>query len=233
MAAVEDDRFQIEALPQERLVEFQGLGDRELLWDRDRDDRGEVGIQERLRDPVRLVCDRADLRDLCERSRRPQDGNAVPARRSVDDREVVRQRLRCPATLLREFPDLAEAEQLAHSRGGHRERREQAAVAEDRTRGAPDLEREVFLHGALRVDRQPEEVRVELTLLLVTAAVDVGDDRAQAAICGCHPQRQRHRRLADTALAGDKYQASLQERRMHVDRNIAVTACRIPRGHCE
>jgi hypothetical protein len=42
-------------------------------------------------------------------------------------------------------------------------------------------------------------------------AGQLGDDRAQAAARRHHPERDRHRRLADAALAGDEDQPPLEK----------------------
>ena len=113
-----------------------------------------------LRDRPSLTRDRSDPRDLRERPRRAQDPDAVTGGGSVDDDEVVRGRAARLALELGELPDLADAEQLAHPRGRHRERVEQPARAE-RVAERADLDLQVLLHRVLRVDRDREQVQAQ------------------------------------------------------------------------
>ncbi len=84
-------------------------------------------VGDRVGDRAALVGDRTDARDLGERARRAQDADAVSGRRRIDDHEVIRRGTASPALELRELPNLADAEQLAHSGRGHRENGEQPA----------------------------------------------------------------------------------------------------------
>jgi hypothetical protein len=122
---------------------------------------------------------------------------------------------------LRKLPDLADAEQLSHSRGRHREHLEQSALTEQMAGRTGDLDEQVLLHRLLRVDRDREQAPGELDLLeaapvavcecalhaLVTG--QLGDDRAPAAAGRDEPERDRDRGLADAALARDEDQASV------------------------
>ena len=145
-------------------VERQGLVDRHLLGGGHRDHPGELAVGDRRRDRPALVGDRPDARDLGERPRRAQDADAVAGGGGVDDHEVVGGGAARAPLELRELPDLADAEQLAHPRRRHRERVEQAARAEH----LPDLaglDAQVLLHRVLGVDRDREQARGDLELL--------------------------------------------------------------------
>ena len=123
----------------------------------DRDDAGEVAVGDRRRDR-RGPGARSVRPGRCRRtSRRTQDPHAVTAGRRVDDDEVVRRGAARSAPLeLGELPHLADAEQLAHSRGRHREGVKQPARAE-RLPERADLDPQVLLHRVLGVDRDREQ----------------------------------------------------------------------------
>ena len=93
---------------------------------------------------------------------------------------------------------------------------------------APALIAQVLLHRVLRVDRDREQARRELDLLEQRAVLlerpldpllggELGDDRAQAAAGGEQPERDRDRRLADAALAGDEDQALVKQAGQRAD----------------
>ncbi len=82
----------------------------------------------------------------------------------VDDHQVIDVGAVGAPLELGELPDLADAEQLAHARRGHREGLEQPARAE-RLADRAGLDPQVLLHRVLGIDRDREQALGELDLL--------------------------------------------------------------------
>ena len=205
-----------------RSASLQGerLVDRHLLGPGHRDDARPFRVGEHRVDRTALAGDAAHAGGLREGSRRAQHGDAVAGGGRVEDDEVVGLGARRAAVLLRQLPDLADRQQLAHARRRGREVAERAARPEQLGQRRRQLVGQVQLHRVLGVDRQVVQAGRELLLVHalaaqgardVVAARDLGDDRAQPAAGGHEPERSRHRRLADPALPRDDDQLTAQQ----------------------
>src|SRR5947209_3596064 len=196
--------------------ELERLGDRPLLRDRDRDDRRPVGVAEEVADVARLAANRPDARDVPVRLGRLQQPEAVAGRGRVDDREVVRRRLRVAAGRLRELPHLPDRRELPDAwRGGDEVLEDPVAREHAPEPGRAGLVDQVLLERELRVDRHRVKIRRQLRLRVADALAaehlwhpfllrHFADDRAQAAASGGEAERGRDGRLADASLAGNE-----------------------------
>ena len=151
-----------------RSASLQGerLVDRHLLGPGHRDDARPCRVGDHRVDRTALAGDAAHARGLREGARRAQHGDAVAGGGRVEDDEVVGLGARRAAVVLRELPDLADRQQLAHARRRGREVAERAArrrAARPAPRGSWSAQ--VHLHRVLGVDRQVVQAGRELLLV--------------------------------------------------------------------
>ncbi|MFN8216178.1 MAG: hypothetical protein U0R71_06230 [Solirubrobacterales bacterium] len=172
---------------------------------------------------LRLRVDRADAGDRGEGARRLQEADAVAGGRRVDDHQVVLAAGLDLAVELGELPDLADRDQLLEARRRRREVVEDAA-AEQHVAHRPhlELEQHVLAHRLVGVDRDRPQVLLHLDLVEADLGVvehargvllrgDLADDRPLPLGGGPQAERDRDRRLADAALAGDDHESLVEE----------------------
>ena len=205
------------------VLQRRRLVDRHLL--RQGDDRGAgvLVVGDEAVERLRLRVDRADAGDRGEGARRLQEADPVPGRRRVDDHQVVLAPALDLAVELGELPDLADRDQLLQARRGGGQVVEDAA-AEEHVPHRPhlQLQQHVLAHRLVGVDRDRPEVLLHLDLVEADVGVlehprgvllrgDLADDRPLPFRRRPQSQRDRDRRLADAALAGDEDQALVEE----------------------
>ena len=211
----------------QRVAQLERLVDRHLLGRGDGDDarcgRGSVSV---VVDPPGLAGDRADARGVGERPRRAEQRQAVAGGGRVEDDEVVGLGARRAALVLRELPDLADGQQLAHARAsprrGSRERarlRPAARPARAPGAGRPGTPPSPAA-GSIETWCRPSATACSTngSASLPASARDVcagdlGDDRRAArARAADVPERRGDGRLADAALAGDDDERLVEQR---------------------
>jgi hypothetical protein len=124
---------------------------------------------------------------------------------------------------MRDLPDLADRDQLPEPwRRGGQVAEDPGAVEKVAHRPDLELEQHVLAHRFVRVDRDRPEVLRHLDLVEADLGVmedareallgrDLADDRPLAGGGGGEADRERDRRLADAALAGDDDQPLVEQ----------------------
>src|SRR6266540_2338949 len=187
------------------------LGHRQLLGQAGEHHRGPRGVVEQVLDPVGLVADRADARQLGDRLRRAQEGHHPAGGRSVEHHQVVDAPV--AGATGRGLPDLADQQDVAEPRGGRGDE-----GGEPRPRQQPRQRREpvaaqVLAKRGLRVHGQAVDPFAQLDLLVADgaaaerhrqalAALDLHHQRAPSALSRRHGEGGRDRGLPGPALAG-------------------------------
>ena len=200
--------------------EFEQLGDRRDLGQRDEHRCAARRVAQHLADLLGLVADRARLHDVGQPGRRSQERCGVPGGWCVDDDQVG------GATSF-EFLDLAEHEQVLEAwRGGgdHRQRRGRCRTTEQAT---DTLEVEVVTERLRGRDRSPTYLSGSLDPLQDAVGVVEARPPSSGPIPGrpstatnstsapCRAAAERHgrsdRRRSDAALSGDDRDACARQ----------------------